>query len=146
MYFLLSWTYSLSNTLLAMSHEQIGNLLDYWIVPVLDMPVFRKRKGRHLELQAWCLWHFWHRLEIYKTHVQIAASTTLCRHRGVCSRAVGCCFRGSRLEFILHDLGQVLLSCLVSLNNLELSITALNRMRTYLTSSIGVPWLRSGPC
>jgi hypothetical protein len=43
----------LRNALLAVSHEQVGNLVDNWIMAMLDVTVFWQWERRHLELQSW---------------------------------------------------------------------------------------------
>jgi len=47
-----SGTHGLSHTLLTVSHEQVGDLLDHRIVAVLDMAVLWERQCRHLKLEA----------------------------------------------------------------------------------------------
>ena len=68
-------TYSLCNALLAVSHEQIGDLVDYGVVAVLDVTVLGQRQRGHVKLQSWHRWCFGHRLEVYKAHVDAVVST-----------------------------------------------------------------------
>jgi hypothetical protein len=68
-------TYSLRNALLAVSHEQIGDLVDYGVVAVLDVTVLGQRQRGHLKLQSWHRRCFGHRLEVYEAHVDTAVST-----------------------------------------------------------------------
>jgi hypothetical protein len=74
----MSWgwlTYSLCNALLAVSHEQIGDLVDYGVVAVLDVTVLGQRQRGHLKLQSWHRRCFGHRLEVYEAHVDAVVST-----------------------------------------------------------------------
>jgi hypothetical protein len=48
-------THGLSHTLLTVSHEQVGDLLDYRVVAMLDVTVLWERQSRHLVLQTGCL-------------------------------------------------------------------------------------------
>jgi hypothetical protein len=68
-------TYSLCNALLAMSHEQIGDLIDYGVVAMLDVTVLWKRQRGHLKLQSWRRRCLGHGLEVYQTHVHGAVPT-----------------------------------------------------------------------
>jgi hypothetical protein len=73
-------TYSLRNALLAVSHDQVRDLVDYRVVSVLHMTVFGERKRWHLKFQTRCHWHRWHRREVYETHIRAAVRTAWCRH------------------------------------------------------------------
>ena len=66
-----------------MSHEQIGDLVNYGVVAMLDMAVLGQRQSGHLILEPWSPWCFGGSLEVYETHVHAAVPTWLCRHRRI---------------------------------------------------------------
>jgi hypothetical protein len=63
-------SYPLSNTLLSMLHDKICDLLDNRIIPILHVPISRKRKCRQSKLDARYLWGCRRRGEIHETHVE----------------------------------------------------------------------------
>jgi len=70
----------LRNTLLAMAHQQIGDLFHHRIVTVLDMAARGKWERRHSKLQARRLWRLGSSLHTHTSLVRAAAPTRLgCR-------------------------------------------------------------------
>jgi hypothetical protein len=113
-----SGTHRLSYTLLTVSHEQVGDLLDYRIIPMLDVTVFGKRQRRHLKFEARCLWFRRCRLNVDETHVEAAISSSLRSHGRIWPRAFGSSVSSS-LELVFHDFRQLFLRRFISFYNLS---------------------------
>lgn len=116
--------YPLRNTLLAVSHEQVRDLFDDWVVSVLDMCVFWDRQHRQLKLQTWDLRRCGRRLEAQECSVKHTASfhrRCACR---VGARPLGryvwlCLVVRVCLDRFLHHLGQLILRRLITFDNLQ---------------------------
>lgn len=110
-----------------MVHEEVGDLLNNGVIPVLDVITLGQRQSGRLELEPGSQWQLGGSLEIDKTHIQ--PSVWSCRHGGVGARALGGWSLIALLESILHDLWEVLLRFLVALHNLAL--VSRNALRRY---------------